>query len=386
LEDPGRGLTAVPRAPPLLPAGCRSAGWTTIPAPPYHFRMNMIRTEMDPVDSRDGTEDALIAGAGPIGLACAVALRRVGLDPLVIDAGAVVNSIAHYPIGMGFFTTADRLEIGGHPLTCARAKPTREEALAYYRGVARAESLRVRTFTKLLDASRKDSGEIACAVSGPAGAGEIRCRRLVLATGYYDHPNMIGVPGEELPHVSHYFDEAHSGYARRVAVVGGGNSACDAALELYRAGARVTLIHRGGSLPSTVKYWIRPDIENRIREGSIQGRFGAEVVAIEERAVIVRPSGAAAARSEDRSAGAIHADRVYLLTGYHPDLDLFRRIGIELDPETCAAHLNPETLETNVPGVFMAGSITRGLKVSEIFIENGRDDGARIARAIGSGP
>ena len=209
-------------------------------------------------------EAAIIVGAGPIGLACAISAKRRGIDPLVIDAGALANSIVRYPIGMTFFTTPERLEIGGHPLVCTGAKATREEALKYYRGVARAEGLRVRTYAKLIDAQH---------VQTRLGVEPIAWDTLVLATGYFDHPNRLGVPGENLPHVHHYFDEAHLSYGCDVVVIGGKNSAVEAALQLFRAGARTTTItYRGKTWPKSVKYWLRPDLENRIKAGEIQAR------------------------------------------------------------------------------------------------------------------
>lgn len=320
-------------------------------------------------------EDALIVGAGPIGLACAVSARRHGLDPLVIDAGAVVNSIVHYPVGMTFFTTPDLLEIGGHPLTCAGQKPSREEALKYYRGVVRAESIRVRTYARLVAVARQRD-LLRCEVEERRGLRTLDCRRLVLATGYYDHPNLLGVEGEQLPHVSHRFDEAHRSFGLDVVVIGGKNSAIEAALELFRAGVRVTVVYRRTELKPTVKYWIKPDFENRLKAGEIAARLGAEVLRIDETAVVIRD----AAGREER----LPADRVYALTGYHPDFDLFRRIGIRLDEETGRPQCNGETLETNVPGVHMAGSITAGRATSEVFIENGRFDGERIFGAAAS--
>jgi thioredoxin reductase (NADPH) len=314
-------------------------------------------------------EDAIIVGAGPIGLACAISAKRHGTDPLVVDAGAIVNSIVHYPIGMSFFTTPDLLEIGGHPLACAGQKPTREEALKYYRGVVRSEALRVRTYTRLEGAVR-DGPIIRCDLTERGRAESRLCRRLVLATGYYDHPNLLGVAGEQLPHVSHRFDEAHRSFGLDVVVIGGKNSAIEAALELFRAGARVTLVYRRSELRPTVKYWLRPDFENRLKAGEIAARLGAEVLAIDDRSVTIRN----AEGGEER----LPADRVYALTGYHPDFDLFRRIGIALDGETERPRCDPETLESNVAGVHLAGSITAGRATSEIFIENGRFDGDRI--------
>lgn len=314
-------------------------------------------------------EQVLIVGAGPIGLACAISARRRGIDPLVIDAGAVVNSIVHYPIGMTFFTTPERLEIGNHPIVCAGAKPTREEAMMYYRGIVRAESLRVRTFTRLAKGARTGA-LIRCSLETPTGPAEMTCDRLVLATGYFDRPNRVGVPGEDLPHVHHYFDEAHLGWGLEVVVVGGKNSAIEAALQLYRAGARVTLVYRGAALKPSIKYWLRPDLENRIRFGEIQVRLGAAVQSIEPGAMTIRNAAGATER--------LSADRIYLLTGFAPDFELFRSMGIELDPVTERPVLNPETLETNVPGIFMAGSIVAGRAISEVFIENGRYDGEKI--------
>lgn len=323
------------------------------------------------------TEDALIVGAGPIGLACAISAKRRGLSPLLIDAGALVNSILHYPVGMTFFTTPDLLEIGGHPFACGGQKPTREEALKYYRGVARAEGLRVQTYTRLVGAAAA-SGLVRCDLESARGSARVTCRRLVLSTGYYDHFNPLGVPGEDLPHVSHRFDEAHRSFGLDVVVIGGKNSAIEAALELFRAGARVTLVYRRDAFKPTVKYWLKPDVENRIKAGEIAARLGAEVLRIEPSQVVVRLAGG----QEERLA----ADRVYALTGYHPDFDFFRKIGIELDGETARPRCNPETLETNVPGVHMAGSITAGRATSDVFIENGRFDGERIFGSAGAKP
>ena len=314
-------------------------------------------------------EGVLIVGAGPIGLACAISARRRGLDPLVIDAGAIVDSIARYPVQMTFFTTPELLEIGGHPLTCSGQKPTREEALMYYRGVVRAEGLRVATFTRLT-ACEPAPGGFNVALCGPRESRNLLAERVVLATGYFDNPKMLGVPGEELSHVSHYFDEAHQSYGRDVVVIGGKNSAVEAALSLYRAGARTTIVYRRSEFPSSVKYWLKPDIENRIRSGEIAACMNCRVVSIDETHVTVKTG--------DEGTKSLPADRVYALTGFLPDTDLFRRLGIEIDGSSGRPCLDPRTLETNVPGLYMAGSITAGWKTSEIFIENGRFDGEKI--------
>ncbi|MGD8726035.1 MAG: YpdA family putative bacillithiol disulfide reductase [Gemmatimonadales bacterium] len=314
-------------------------------------------------------EPVLIVGAGPIGLSCAISARRRGLDPLVIDAGAVAGAIVRYPIGMTFFTTPEGLEIGGHPLVCSGAKPTREEALKYYRGVARAEHIRVRTYTKLRDAKR-DRERLQCHLETRHGSTELFCRRLVLATGYFAHPNRLEVEGEDLHHVSHYFDEAHLSFGQDVVVIGGKNSAVEAALALFRAGARVTLVCRDRTLGSSVKYWLRPDFENRVAAGQIDAHYGSEVARITPRAVHVRSRGG--------QETILPADRVYALTGFHPDFELFERIGIRLDPASKRPSIDPATLETNVPGVYLAGSATAGREISEVFIENGRFDGEKI--------
>lgn len=313
-------------------------------------------------------EPVVIVGAGPIGLACAISARRHGLDPLVIDAGAIANSIVRYPVGMIFFTTPERLEIGGHPLVCAGPKATREEALKYYRGVARAEGLRIRTYVRLQGAVAQ-KGSLASAVKTPRGDETVSCRKLVLATGYFEHPNRLDIPGEELPHVSHYADESHLSSGLDVVIVGGKNSAVEHALNCYRAGARVTLVYRGPALKPSVKYWLKPDLENRIKAGEIAARWSSSITRIEPGAVSLE---------SERGAEHIPADRVYLLTGYHPDFALFRSLGIELAPDSGRPTLDPETLESNVKGIHLAGSITAGRQISEVFIENGRYDGEKI--------
>lgn len=311
----------------------------------------------------------LIVGAGPIGLACAISARRRGIGALVIDAGALANSIVRYPIGMVFFTTPERLEIGGHPLTCAGAKATREEALKYYRGVARTEGLVVRPWVRLMGAERRD-GLVHCRLWTRLGDASISCDRLVLATGYFDHPNPLGIPGEDLPHVSHWFDEPHLTSGQDVVVIGGKNSAVETALQCYRAGARVTLVYRRPALKPSVKFWLKPDFENRVKAGEIAAHLGAEVVAITPAAVRIR--------DETGTEHQLAADRVYALTGYHPDFALLRELGVELSGPDERPTLDAETLETNVPGVHLAGSVTAGRNISEVFIENGRFDGEKI--------
>lgn len=312
---------------------------------------------------------ALIIGAGPIGLACAVSAARRGIGHRVVDAGAIAESIVRYPIGMTFFTTPERLEIGGHPFTCSGAKATREEALTYFRGVVRTECLSVQTYTRLLGAERKD-GRLACLLRTANTSEVVTCDRLVLATGYFEHPNLMHIAGEGLPHVSHWFDEPHLTSGRDVVVIGGKNSAVETALQCFRAGARVTLVYRGQTLKPSVKFWLKPDLENRIKAGEIAARFGAEVTEITPTHVTVRTEGG--------STELLPADRVYALTGYHPDFDLLAALGVACDPVTGRAAVDAETHHSNVPGVYLAGSVAAGRHISEVFIENGRFDGEKI--------
>ena len=316
----------------------------------------------------------LIVGAGPIGLACAISAQRRGLDPLVVDAGPIAAAIVRYPVGMTFFTTPERLEIGGHPLVCSGAKATREEALKYYRGVARAEGIRVRTYTRLVGVSRAD-GRLEARVATRLGEERIPCSTLVLATGYFEHPNLIGVPGEDLPHVTHYAEEPHLSAGQDVVIVGGKNSAVEHALSCYRAGARVTLVYRREELRPSVKYWLQPDLLNRIKAGEIAARFGRLVERIDVGTVTIAAEGGNPGSGQRE---ILPADRVYLLTGYHPDFSLFAQIGIEQDDESCRPRLDPLTLESNIPGIHLAGSATAGRNTSEVFIENGRYDGDKI--------
>ena len=313
--------------------------------------------------------EALIVGAGPIGLACAIAARRHGIEALVIDAGAIADAIVRYPIGMTFFTTPERLEIGDHPLVTSGAKATREEALNYYRGVARAERLAVHPYTRLVHAERR-GGHLECTLRTAAGEQAVRCERLVLATGYFDHANLLDVPGESLPHVSHWFDEPHRTAGLDVVIIGGKNSAVETALQCFRAGARVTLVYRREAFKPSLKYWLRPDLENRIAAGEIAAHLGAEVLAITPTAVRIRT-----ASGEELE---VAADRVYALTGYHPDFALQRQLGIQFDEAGDRPIMNAETLESSVPGIYLAGSVGAGRFISEVFIENGRHDGEKI--------
>lgn len=318
--------------------------------------------------------DVLIVGAGPSGLATAIAAKQQGLDYVIVEKGVLVDSIYRFPVHMVFFTTPELLEIGGLPLTSPNDKPTRLEALRYYRRVVDAFGLQVSFHERVTAIERGPEGVFRVTTTDGRGVTREReARAVVLAIGYYDHPNRLGVPGEELPHVSHYYDDAHPYYRRRVVVVGGKNSAAEAALELFRGGAQVTLVHRRAALGDSIKYWVKPDIENRIKEGSIAARFDTCVTAITRTHVVVEHQGA---RDE------VPADAVFLLTGYHADVDLMRGAGVRVDPDTLAPAYDPQTFETNVPNLFVAGGAIAGKQTGSIFIENGRFHGERIIAVL----
>jgi len=312
------------------------------------------------------TRDVLIIGAGPAGLAAAIAATKAGLSYQVIEKGALVNSLLHYPTEMVFFTTPELMEIGGLPFTSPNDKPSRMEALRYYRRATDTYKLDVVFDETVESISREGDAFVVEAQDKWKKRRTQRARTVVLATGAYDFPNLMGIPGEDLPHVSHYFTAPHPYYRRHVVIVGGKNSAAEAALELYRAGASVTIVHRRAALGDSIKYWVKPDIENRIKEGSIAARFNTHVVEISPTHVLVDRDGV---RDE------IPADGVFLLTGYISDNRLLRAAGVEIDPETCGPVHNPETFETNVPGVYVIGAMVAGKASGRIFIENGRFHG-----------
>lgn len=331
------------------------------------------------MDSRDGRLDIAVIGAGPSGLAVAIAAGQAGLSCEILEKGVLVNSIYHFPRHMVFFTTADLLEIGGLPFVTPYEKPTQPEGLKYYRRVAEAYGLRV-ALEEEVESLRRDGEGFTIESRTKEGPRRRRAANVVLATGYYDHPNVLGIAGEDLPHVSHYYTEPHAFWRKDVVVVGGKNSAAIAALELFRAGARVTLVHRGAALAEGVKYWIRPDIENRIREGSVAARFETCLREIRERTVVVGP--AVSPQGPPEAGDELPADAVFLLTGYHPDPALLLEAGVSVDPVSLVPEHDPQTMETNVPGVYVAGALASGRHTSRIFIENGRFHGEAIVRGI----
>lgn len=317
--------------------------------------------------------DIICIGAGPTGLATAIEATRAGMKPLVIDKGCLCNSIYHYPVNMVFFTTPELLEIGDLPLVCAAEKPTRVEALKYYRKAAEHYSVEVRLYERVMRVEGSVGNFMVVTKNEFGVEGKYKTEKIAVATGYYDLPNKLGVPGEELPHVSHYYTEPHELWNQDVVVIGGKNSAAEAALDLFRSGARVTLVHRGKELGAKIKYWVKPDIENRIKAEQIKALFEARVEEITKETVVVDEHG----RSK-----RLPAKRVFALTGYHPDYGFIESLGVKLDAETRKPTLNPKTLESNVPGIHLAGVVIGGRHTSEIFIENGRFHGKQIIEAL----
>lgn len=329
----------------------------------------------------DSTEaiDVVVVGAGPCGLAAAISLGRAGFRTVVVDADCVVSSITQYPTYATFFSTAEKLSLGGLPFVISDAKPTRRDALTYYRAVVQHFNLTVRQFERV-EAIEGSAPDFTVRTRRRDGsARRIPCRAVVVATGYWGSPNRLEVPGEELPHVTHAYREGHVAFQQRAVVVGGGNSAAEAALDLWRAGADVTLVHFGPAFDKKIKPWILPDLNNRIAEGAIHARWNSRVTAIRGDAVEVVDT--------EGDVGRIPADHVFLLTGFAPNVTLLREAGVPIDPGTGIPSHDPATLETSVPGLFIAGVVTAGYDANKVFIENGRFHGDFIAaRLKGSAP
>ena len=318
--------------------------------------------------------DLLVIGAGPTGLACAIEAQRAGFSALLVDKGCLCNSLFHYPSNMVFFTTPELLEIGDMPFSSPNQKPNRNEALEYYRKVAEHYRLDVRQYENVERVTGAEGNFSVYTKDRFGRALEHRARKLAVATGYYDLPNYLGIPGEDLCKVRHYYDEPHPFYGMDVLVIGGKNSAAIAALDLWRHGARVTLVHRGPQMHRHVKYWILPDINNRIKNGEIKAYFDSTVTNIsEDEVTLATPEGPVTLRNQF----------VFALTGYHPDFDFIEQLGVKLDEgnDRCPA-CDPKTLESNVPGIYLAGVIVAGERTNEIFIENGRFHGQAIAEAL----
>ncbi len=318
--------------------------------------------------------DVLVIGAGPTGLACAIDAQEAGFSVVIVDKGCLCNSLFHYPAHMTFFTTPELLEIGRMPFSSPNQKPTRSEALEYYRKVAEHYRLDVRQYCTVEGVTGSD-GEFVVSTSDRFGRPmEFKARKLIIATGYYDLPNYLGIDGEELSKVKHYYHEPHPYFGLNVLVIGGKNSAAIAALDLWRHGAKVTLVHRGAEMHRHVKYWILPDINNRVKNGEVTAYFESTVEKVtEDEVVLATPEGKV----------TLQNDFVFALTGYHPDFGFIERLGVRLDEanDRCPV-CDPSSLESNVPGIYLAGVIVAGERTNEIFIENGRFHGKLIADSL----
>jgi thioredoxin reductase (NADPH) len=320
--------------------------------------------------------DLVIVGGGPCGLAAAISAKRAGLRCVVIEASVVVGTIAHYPTYVRFFSTAEKLALGDLPFVIATEKPTRRDGLAYYRAVVRYFDLPVRQYERVVAIERDGDGFVVRSESRAHGPRVTLARAVVVATGYFGSPNYLRVPGEDLPHVTHVFREGHEAFDQTVVVVGGGNSAAEAALDLWRSGARVTLVHFGPTFDKKIKPWVLPDFVNREKEGSIAARWDSRVVRIEPDSVTITSP-----RGEER----LPADLVYVMTGFAPNTDLLRDVGVPIDAQTGVPSHDPETLETTIPNLFIAGVVIAGYDANKVFIENGRYHGDKIvARLTGA--
>ncbi|PYE55844.1 YpdA family putative bacillithiol disulfide reductase [Deinococcus yavapaiensis] len=321
--------------------------------------------------------DLAIVGGGPVGLAAAIAAKRAGLSYVVLEKGCVVNAIFDYPTYMTFFTTAPELEIGGHPFVTLREKPDRKEALSYYRLVAAREHLDIEQYTEVTRVHKAPAGFTVEVNRKDGTDGVVEARRVLVATGYYDHPVMLGIPGEDAENVSHYYTEAHPFWNLNVTIIGAGNSAADAALDLWRGGAKVTMVVRAPNLKPTVKYWVKPDLENRIKEGSVAAHFESRVVEIREDSVVVQPS-------DGSEPWELKTDFTFVLTGYKPSLSFLTDLGLAKQEDDCLV-LN-EHYESSVAGLFVVGSAGFAGRTNQVFIENGREHAllavAEVARQL----
>jgi thioredoxin reductase (NADPH) len=327
------------------------------------------------VTGSDNELDLLIVGGGPCGLAAAISAQRAGLSVAVVEAEVIVSTIAHYPTYVRFFSTAEKLSLGDVPFVVATEKPSRRDALAYYRAVVRHFEIPVRQYERVTSINRAADGFLVRSRQRSDHERETRAKAVVVATGYFGSPNYLKVPGEELPHVAHVYREGHEAFDQDVVVVGGGNSAAEAALDLWRSGARVTLVHFGPTFDKRIKPWVLPDFANRMKEGSIATRWNSRVSRIEKDAVVMTGES-----GEERLPAAF----VYVMTGFAPQLDLLRQVKVPIDPQTGIPAHDPVTLETPVPGLFIAGVVVAGYDANKVFIENGRYHGDKIvARLLG---
>lgn len=301
--------------------------------------------------------DVIIIGSGPIGMKCGIQAERRKISYLIIEKGCLVNSVYHYPTNMTFFSTSERLEIGTVPFVSHSDKPTRREALEYYRRVKDSWKLKINTYEKVINISGKKNN-----FTVETDKGKYNCKKIIVSTGFYDTPNLLNIPGEELQKVKHYFDEAHPYAYLNLTIIGAGNSAVDVALETYRRGANVTIVIKEDKIKDSVKYWVKPDIENRIKEGSIKTYFNSEVSEIREKEIdIITPKGKI----------TIENDFVFAMTGYHPDFNFLKMMGIKIsNDDKLVPQFNEDTFETNVKGIYLAGVVCGGMNTGKYFIEN----------------
>jgi putative YpdA family bacillithiol system oxidoreductase len=319
----------------------------------------------------ESSHDVLIIGSGPIGIACGIEAKKRGISSILLEKGCLLNSLYRFPPNVVFFSSPHLLELGGIPMVVAREKPSRTELLFYYRRLAEHFGLELSLYNKVENIDREAEGLFKVRTQ----RGEsYRARFVILAIGCYDFPNLLSIPGEDLAKVSHYYTEPYPHYRQKVAVIGGQNSAVEAALQLYRNGAEVSLVHRGAAVGKRVKYWVRPDIENRIKEGSISAYFETTVARIDEKSIHLQ--------RKDGSTLELENDYVFALTGYHTDFGFLKHAGIKVDPETLKPHHDPETKETNISDVYIAGVATGGIDAGSIFIENARIHARQILEDI----
>lgn len=318
-------------------------------------------------------EHTIIIGAGPCGLSCAIELQRYNINPLIIDKGSIVNTIYQFPTHQTFFSSSENLEIGSFPFVTERHKPVRNEALTYYREVAKRKKLKIFQYEEVISLTKNGSHYILKSVTNMGEHKKYKAKNVIVATGYYDTPNKLNIPGEQLSKVFHYFKEAHPFYGQQVVVIGGKNSAVDTAIELEKAGANVTVLYRGNAYSKSVKPWILPQFDSLAKHGKINIEFNATVEKITEHDVYFNVNG---------KHKKIENDFVFAMTGYQPNLNFLEEIGIEIDKASSRPLYNEETYETNLPGVYVAGVVISGFNTSETFIENGRLHGKHIARSI----
>ena len=319
-------------------------------------------------------KNVVIVGAGPVGLAAGLELQKRGIEYLILEKGCLVNSVFHYPVGMRFFTHATDLAIGNHPFTSVVRKPTRMEALAYYRDVATAERMNIHLFEEVTEIIGRDETFSVFTKDTIGQSHSYNANKIIIATGYYDQPNLMQIEGEsDSRFCSHYYSDPHYFYNRTVAIVGAGNSACETALDLYRSGVNVHLVHRGEKIKDTIKYWVAPDIEGRIRDKQITTHFNTNVKAIRESGLVLEKQG-----KEE----VLPVDFTFLLTGYHPNYTFLKSLGLELNSEGEIKGLNMDTFETEIQGLYIIGSAGFGKNTNKVFIENGREHAAQAATHI----